>query len=121
MFILAESKNYLVYKDYEDVTLREKKTGREIRIGDFYGEADQAIISGDEKFCVMCGCGVILYFLKEPFREYEYDAATTQWKEWGRNGAGADIWVDSMRCINDDTIEVTDENGNVYMLNVYQL
>ena len=121
MHLLAESKHYLVYKDYEDVTLKVKETGREIRIGDFYGEADLAVISQDEKFCVMSGCGVIIYFLKEPFREYEYYVTTSQWKEWGRECPKEVIWVDSIKCINDNTIEVIEENGNVYLLDVYKL
>lgn len=46
----------------------------------------------DEKVCAMCGCGVIIYYLKEPFREYEYLTQTEQWREWGRNNAEAEIW-----------------------------
>lgn len=122
MHMLAESKNYLVYKNYEDVILRVKATGREIQIGDFYGEADMAVISEDEKYCAMCGCGVIIYFLVEPFQEYEYDLTTDQWKDWGRNCAMADIcWADKIRCIDNNVLEVVDENGNITKLNVYEL
>lgn len=119
MYVLAESENYLVCKGYEDVTLRDKRTGAEVLIGDFYGEADMAVFSEDGKFCAMCGCGVIIYFLKEPFQEYEYNTVTDQWKEWGRNCAEGDIWVDSIRCIDNNTVEVIDENGTVYVIDVY--
>lgn len=83
MHVLAENSNYLIYKNYEDVTLRDKNTNRETLIGDFYGEADMAVFSEDETFCAMCGCGVIIYFMKEPFQQYEYYVTTDQWKDWG--------------------------------------
>lgn len=121
MHVLAENSNYLIYKNYEDVTLRDKNTNRETLIGDFYGEADMAVISEDETFCAMCGCGVIIYFMKEPFQQYEYYVATDQWKDWGRNSAEADVWLDHIRCINNDTIEVTEENGSVHIIDVYRL
>ncbi len=82
---LTETQHYIIYKEYESVILEIKKNHRMVQIGDFYGDARMAAISEDESFCAMCGCGVIIYYLREPFKEYEYHTQTEQWKEWGRN------------------------------------
>ena len=82
---LTETQHYIIYKEYESVILEIKKNHRMVQIGDFYGDARMAAISEDESFCAMCGCGVIIYYLQEPFKEYEYHTQTEQWKEWGRN------------------------------------
>lgn len=107
---LAESQHYTIYKEYESIILEIKKNHKMIQIGDFYGDAQMAVISEDESFCAMCGCGVIIYYLREPFKEYEYNTRTEQWIEWGRNNEGAEIWVDSIRCISNDTIEIITED-----------
>ena len=79
--VLAESKKYVVSYEYETVSLQIKRKGKEIIIGDFYGDPTTAFISNDESYCVMGGCGLIIYYLKEPFMEYEYYKTTNQWKE----------------------------------------
>lgn len=116
--ILAESEHYRVYNEYENVIMEIKKSHRKIQIGDFYGNPQMAIISEDEKVCVMCGCGIIIYYLREPFREYEY-RHTQQWKEWGRNNSGAEMWVESIRYIDNKTIEIVAESGDICQLNIY--
>lgn len=45
-------------------------TEKVVIIGDIYGDVDIALISPDEKYCVMAGCGIIVYYLKEPFENY---------------------------------------------------
>lgn len=118
MKVLAESEHYRVYNEYENVIMEIKKSHRKKQIGDFYGNPQMAIISEDEEVCVMCGCGIIIYFLKEPFREYEYCAQTEQWREWGRNN-GEEIWVESIKYIDNETIEIITESGEIYQLNIY--
>ena len=108
MYLLAESENYIVYSEYETVTMEIRESHRKIKIGDFYGDPEMAVISDDEKFCAMCGCGVIVYYFKDPFREYEYNVQTDQWREWNRNG---DVWFEDIRCINSETIELLKEGG----------
>ena len=115
---LAESKHYKIYNEYENVIMEIKETNRKILIGDFYGDPHMAIISEDEKVCVMCGCGVIIYFLKEPFREYDYHVQADPWKEWGRNKA-KEIWVESVRYIDNEIIEIESESVEVYRINIY--
>lgn len=77
-------------------------------IGDFYGEVEKAVISPDESYCVMVGCGIIVYFLKEPFMPYEYDIKTSQYCEWYREG---NVWIEKVEINNDDTILVKTESG----------
>ncbi len=116
---LTETQHYIIYKEYESVILEIKKNHRMVQIGDFYGDAWMAAISEDESFCAMCGCGVIIYYLREPFKEYEYHTQTEQWKEWGRNKEGAEIWVDSVRCISHNIIEIITEDGDINKIDVF--
>lgn len=119
MTVLAESEHYRVYHEYENVIMEIKNSHIQIQIGDFYGDPQMAMISEDEKVCIMCGCGIIIYYLREPFREYEYHTPTEQWREWGRNNAEADIWVENIRFIDNKTIEIIAESGDIYQLNIY--
>ena len=117
MNILAESDNYMIVNEYETVMLIIKASQKKVVIGDFYGDPDIGIISEDETICAMAGCGVILYFIKEPFIEWEYHKCNTQWIEWGRE-IGKEIWVDNIRFINTKTIEILTENKEKIILNI---
>ena len=83
---LAESENYKVTSEYEYATLhfKNKVFGKSLYIGDFYGDPDCAIISRDEKYLVVAGCGLIIYRLKEPFTEYSGSENSTQYSEFFR-------------------------------------
>ena len=74
----------------------------------FYGDVEKAIISPEERYCVMVGCGIIVYFLSEPFNPYEYDRKCSQWKEWYKIG---DIWIQDVMLENNGLIEIQMENG----------
>lgn len=119
MQILAESKKYIIFNEYESVILKFKKNNKLVQIGDFYGEPQAAAISENEEFCVIGGCGVIVYYLKEPFEEYEYNKFSPQWKEWGRIKEN-EIWIDNLKCNNNKTIEIETENGDVYSISAYE-
>jgi hypothetical protein len=84
---LAESENYKVTSEYESVTLhfKNKLFNKTLYIGDFYGDPDCAIISRDEKYVVMAGCGLIIYKLQEPFDEYGSDDSSGQYFEFYRD------------------------------------
>lgn len=119
MEILTESEHYIVYNEYENVIMEIKESHKKIQIGDFYGDPQMAIISPDEKACVMCGCGIIIYYLKEPFKEYKYHIKTEQWWEWGRNDKEEDIWVERVSWIDSKIIEIVAESGERYQLNIF--
>jgi len=83
--------------------------------GDFYGDPECAIISRGEKYLIMAGCGLIIYYLQEPFEQYLYDKSSTQYfyffnepsNIWSINGLrqeDIDSDLDSFRFVaaNDD-------------------
>lgn len=120
--IRVESKNFLVTNEYEKVFLNIKSNSRKVYIGDFYGDPQAAVISNDETFCVMVGCGLIIYFLQEPFKEFGNDKSTKQWKELFRE-SGQEWWIESAEVIDDSTImftveEVDSQNGGKYKLKI---
>ncbi len=88
--VLLQNDNYIITHEFEVVSLTIKKVGKEVVIGDFYGDPTSAFISNDESYCVVGGCGIIIYYLKEPFIEFEYNKVSEQWKEVFRNPN--DIW-----------------------------
>ncbi|MDE7058383.1 MAG: hypothetical protein K2P03_06670 [Lachnospiraceae bacterium] len=98
MIKLVESVHYEIYKEYEIVFLKIKSSDKRIPIGDFYGDVEKVIISPTEKYCIMAGCGVIIYQLKEPYVPYEYEKTTNQWKEWYRDGR---VWIVDIVLQND--------------------
>ncbi len=88
---LAESKNYKVISEFEMVSLIFKAKDREpVYIGDFYGNPDSAIISNDERFVAIAGCGLIIYNLHEPFDDYFGVANTNQY--FVLNNSEPNIW-----------------------------
>lgn len=118
--VLAESKNFLITNEYEKVFLNSKNNNRKIYIGDFYGDPQAAVISSDERFCVMVGCGLIIYYIEEPFEEFSYNTSTSQWKELFRQ-RGKEWWIEDVEILNDSTImfsveEVDVENGGRYKM-----
>lgn len=60
---LTETQHYIIYKEYESVILKIKNNHRMVQIGDFYGDAQMAVISEDESFCaiVRMRCNNILF------------------------------------------------------------
>ena len=79
--IIAESDNYLVVRDYEICFLYFKnEKHRKVFIGDFYDDVDAAVIDRNERFVLMIGYETILYYLKEPFTDYDSNQSCEQWK-----------------------------------------
>ena len=116
MIKLAESRNYIITSEYETVNLEIKNRNQTIIIGDFYGDPCVALISEDETFCLVGGEGIIIYYLQDPFSEYQRNVSSKQWKEWGRDENT--IWVENIQQIDSEFIEVTTDSGNNIMLKV---
>jgi len=69
--LLAESAHFKIIGEFEIVKL--KRWGKRTTIiGDFYGDPSGALIDQQEKWCLMYGAGIIIYFLRPPFQEYSY-------------------------------------------------
>jgi len=85
------------------VTLHFKNAGsnHSVAIGDFYGEPECAIISKDEKYVVLAGCGLIIYRLEKPFSEYLGDNSINQYSEFFRYPPNV-IWISELRQSSND-------------------
>ena len=60
--------------------------------------------------------GIIIYYLQDPFSEYQRNVSSKQWKEWGRDENT--IWVENIQQIDSEFIEVTTDSGKNIMLKV---
>ncbi|MBR5667560.1 MAG: hypothetical protein IKW95_07735 [Lachnospiraceae bacterium] len=108
--ILAESSHFAILKEYERASLCTKQDFKPVAcVGDFYGDPQDAYIDPKEKFCITVGCGIILYYLREPFESYAYDKTSLQWIETGREGDA--LWCDRIETVTDTFFIITLENG----------
>jgi len=115
---ITESEHFIIRGENEGAELYRKSDGVWIScVGDFYGDPVAGIIDWNEKFCVTVGCGVIVYYLAEPFHTYVYDEKCPQWYEFGRGPKNID-WMDAVVQISDDEIELTDTDGNKRVIRV---
>ena len=116
---LAESPNFEVRSSFETVHLR-RSDGTDTVIGHFWGDPECGLIDRDEKWCVVGGCGLIVYWLRNPYREFEYHTSTDQWSEFGRQPD--DIWwVGELEQTGEEDVRLVvgdDPNATRYDLNV---
>ena len=117
MNILAESKKYIITNEFEVVYLKLKETNEITIIGDFYGDPEMALISEDESLCAVCGCGIIVYYLKNPFTPYQFENNSEQWLEFGRE-PDKEIWITNMQFIGENMIEIVTEKSDKIILYV---
>ena len=94
---------------------------RELCIGDFYGDPACGVIDANKKWCVVGGCGLIVYRIQPPFREYDYDVICDQWSEFGRD-LGDAWWVSHLEQVDAKhvrfTVDEVDKHSGIYELNV---
>jgi len=121
--ILAESKNYKIVSEYEYITLHFKNAfNTTVYVGDFYGDPDCAIISKDEKYIVIGGCGLIIYFLKKPFVAFGSFSNENQYSEFFRETS--DCWWISELAQNPNELsyfqfKAANDNGEfLYKMNI---
>ena len=108
--ILTESKKFTITNEYEVVFLNFKNEDRKIIIGDFYGDPEFAFISAKEDYCIVTGCGIIIYYLKEPFETYEYSSNSKQWNEFLRNESSV-WWIEEIEEKDSKTIKFVASNN----------
>ncbi|MBP5489674.1 MAG: hypothetical protein J6Y10_03640 [Lachnospiraceae bacterium] len=108
--ILAESENYYILRNYEEAELYRKSDLEYItRVADYYGDPQDAYIDPEERFCITVGCGLVKYYLCEPFEAYLYDRNTPQWIETGREGNI--MWCDHIDEVTNDYVLVSLDGG----------
>jgi len=117
--LLAESENYYIIGSWEEASLYRKSDDKYVcSVGHHYGDPTDALIDKNERFCLVVGCGVIVYRLNEPFKSYRYDTECDQWYEFGRGPENID-WIKCInRQISDDEVEILDEDDKIRILKI---
>ncbi len=108
MNVLAQNEKYIVWNEYETTYLTIKDEGKVVTIGDFYGDPSCAMIDRNNRYCVVAGCGVIIYYFNEPYLPYRYNYTTEQWTEFYRDG---NFWIKSVHQIDYNHILITFETN----------
>lgn len=111
---LATSANFRISYEYETVWLVHANHPNVV-IGDFYGDPSIAIIDTEERWCAVGGCGLIVYFLDEPFTPYKYDHRSNQYLEAGRTKHDQ-WWVESIEQTGPFSICAKCEDGVLHNL-----
>ena len=118
--ILARSEHFAVSYDQE-IAYLEPTDGRRVVIGDFYGNPKSAVIDWEEKWVVVVGCGLILYWLREPFRACASPTHLAQCREFHRLAPDA-WWIEAVYQTSETTVrivvEATGDHAGVYQFNV---
>ncbi len=115
MTILCENKKYIVEYEYESVYLREKTNSSYVCIGQFYGDPFDAILDKNNQFCVMCGCGIIVYYLNKPFVEYDYNKKSKQWRKFF---CKEELYFTKLYQLGDNEIMAIEESGKKILIKV---
>ena len=112
-WVIAESEHYIIRGCNEEANLYFKEDGRYITcVGDFYGDPMDGMIDEKERFCVTVGGGYVIYYLREPFESFMYNQTTNQWIEEARDSEHGP-WIERVRQISDNEVELTDAEGNI--------
>lgn len=117
---LTQSKNYKIIHLQETAYIAPSQSdciNEYIEIGDFYGNPEIAIIDENEKWCAIGGCGVIIYFIQEPFTPYKYDQENAQYFEIHRNPPSI-WWISSLQQITPSKLLITLENTGMWVLDI---
>ena len=80
-----------------------------------YGDPVGASISADEKYCVVFGCGAVIYFIEEPFQNYEYGCLSKQWFEVEADGT---VWFEKVIFQDSCNIKLLSEEHLIYDVNI---
>lgn len=114
--VLFESNNYIIRNEYETTYLVDKKDGKIISIiADMYGDPVGASVSDDESYCIVFGCGAVVYYMKEPFQNYEYGYISKQWFEVDVDGS---VWFEKIKYQDAHQIMLLSENYLIYDVDI---
>jgi hypothetical protein len=123
--LLAQSNNYKLFASYEEVTLEGGLIDHLVIAADFYGGAICGVIDKNEKWCVLGGNGLVVYYLIEPFHSYTPKTESAQWKELFTEEKDTPWYPETAYQFDETTVRlVMDIHGTargVYDFNVYSL
>lgn len=111
-FIQDESSHYLIQHFFEGVNLFSKNENIAICIGDHYGDPQGSFIDKNENWACSFGEGLTVYYLKEPYKDYDRSECKTQWFNFGR-GSTADevIFIENVIQVDDWKISVIEADS----------
>lgn len=118
---LTESDHYKIIHLYEAVFIApidSNNINEYNEIGYFYGEPEVAVIDQNEKWCAIGGCGLIIYFIQEPFSPYQYDQESSQYFEIHRSPPSI-WWIEDLQQISPSQILITLENSQTHILDIF--
>ena len=92
--LLAQSRQYRITSENEAVYLT-LPSGQVVCMGDFYGDPRAALIPWHEEWCIVVGCGLLVYYLHAPFAANTSSIATPQWTELFRT-AHQEWWFEAV-------------------------
>jgi hypothetical protein len=69
---------------------------------------------------VIGGCGLVIYFLEEPFENFECGKISDQYQEIGR-AAPDPLWVKSIKQVGVSEIQITLESGETRTLEIAKI
>lgn len=102
--LLAQSDRYIIYNEYEDAFLLDKKNNQTYYLGDYYGDPEAALIDNRERFAVVVGFNRLGVFEIVDKKLKLIDADIPD-------------WVESLNQ-EDRKIEVICENGKHYVFDI---
>lgn len=100
--ILTESLKYCISFEFEKAYLVNKRLNTRIELGELYGDPQAALISQDESFCAVGGCGLLIYYFDKPFDMGEQGPKPNLRTVSEINGVT--IWVATIAQIDRNTI-----------------
>lgn len=102
--LLAQSDRYIIYNEYEDTFILDKKNNQTYYLGDYYGDPEVALIDKQERFAVVVGFNRLGIF-------------ETADKKLKLIDADIPDWVEALNQ-EDRKIEVICENGKHYTFDI---
>ena len=107
--IWDESEHYLIQHIHEEVELFFKTEKKRVIIGDHYGDAEGSFIDKNENWACSYGEGLTVYYLKEPFKNYDRGECKEQWFNYGQRPVSGDvIYIENVIQLDDWKILVVE-------------
>lgn len=114
--ILSESNKFIIKSEYEMAYLVDKEKNKVISIvADMYGDPIGASISADESYCIIFGCGAVVYYIRKPFQNYEYGCTSEQWFEVDVDGS---VWFDKIKYQDSNKVILLSEDYLAYEIDI---
>jgi len=123
--VLAASDSYKLFFRYESATLEGGEFDAPLVVAEYYSPVECGCIDYHEKWVVTGGHGIVVYYLKPPYKQHELAEVSTQWKSLWYPEQSLNMYPEAIVQVDEETvrvlIDVNSENAAVYDVNVYTL